>query len=499
MFNLPIRTRLIFLFTLQVTIFIVAGGFYLDWRLTQTLENELDDKILNLSELAANQIDSDLLLSLTPGDESTRTYRNLMSQIQTIQKKSGARRIYVFSKSRQAVLDTKPDVAIGAVYNFLPIAESELGDLFNGVHQISILFKGDDARLYKSGFASIYAGDEVVAALALEANAETLSSIRVVRRDLLILGLVILAGSILLAIYFSKRITTPIRRLKDAANRIAHGDYESKIARLGEDEIGFLAKTMEEMRRAIIQRDTAQKTMLAGVAHEIRNPLGGIELFAGLLADEVKEPSAKTEAEKIKKEVQNLKKIVNDFLDYARPQTANKENFVIIESVDKVKALLAHELEGIKVTISEEKIGTHLLADQLHFKQIFLNLFKNSIAAIKENGEIKIHINSSSGIKIIFSDNGCGIPVEMRPRIFEPFFTGSKDGTGLGLALVKSLVEANDCRIELIAGRNQGSAFLIRGCKDYVVQVANLKEITKFTNWHEFPFKKLAQFVVPLF
>lgn len=462
MFNFPIRTRLIFLFTLQATIFIVAGGFYLDWRLTQTLENELDDKILNLSELAANQIDTDLLLSVTAGDEASRTYRNLISQIQTIQQKSGARRIYVFFKNRQSVLDTKPEIPIGTVYTFLPLAESELGELFSGAHQISVLFEGNDDRLYKSGFAPIYVDHEIVAALALEANAETLSSIRIVRRDLLILGLVILASSILLAIYFSKRLTTPIRKLKDAAQRIEQGDYESKVAALGKDEIGFLAKTMEEMRRAIVQRDTVQKTMLAGVAHEIRNPLGGIELFAGLLADEVNEPSAKAEAEKIKKEVRNLNKIVSDFLDYARPQTTNKKSFVITDSVDEVKMLLAHELENIRVIVSEEKTGIRLLADQQHFKQIFLNLFKNSIVAIQQDGEITINIKSSPGIEITFSDNGCGIPLEMHSQIFEPFFTGSKDGTGLGLALVKSLLEANGCHIELIAKPEQGTTFHIR-------------------------------------
>ena len=91
---------------------------------------------------------------------------------------------------------------------------------------------------------------------------------------------------------------------------------ETKIEVKGKDEISYLAKAMEDMRRAIVQRDEQQMAMMAGVAHEIRNPLGGIELFAGLLYDEFKNQPVQNHAEKILKETRNFKTIGAKFFGF---------------------------------------------------------------------------------------------------------------------------------------------------------------------------------------
>ena len=85
--------------------------------------------------------------------------------------------------------------------------------------------------------------------------------------------------------------------------KITKGHFETEIQPVTGDELGFLAHTMEDMRKAIVQRDIRQKAMLAGVAHEIRNPLGGIELFAGLLASDLADKEAQLQAKKIQQEV----------------------------------------------------------------------------------------------------------------------------------------------------------------------------------------------------
>jgi len=274
-------------------------------------------------------------------------------------------------------VDTNPSIPIGNDLIFIPITPEETEALFSGSTVNSTLFEGSDGRLYKTSFTPIISAEQVVAALALEASAHTLEAIQTVRRDLLILGTAVLAGSIFIGFLFSKRITTPINRLKSAAQKITKGDYECEIQIESSDEIGFLGQTMEEMRRAIIQRDTRQKAMLAGVAHEIRNPLGGIELFAGLLANELKDEKAMNEAEKIKKEVQNLKKIVTDFLNYARPNKAKKENCVVKDIFEEAKFLLAQDLNGFEVEFFEDKKDSKIFVDPQHLKQIFLNLLKN--------------------------------------------------------------------------------------------------------------------------
>lgn len=457
-----IRSRLIFIFTLQILIIIFAGGFYLDWRLRQTLESELDDKLESLAAAMALQIDGDLLRNIFPGDEETRTYRNLLRQLQSFKLRTNVRRVYIFSNNKKSFVDTNPTSLIGGDLVFLPITKEEREALFSGTTVNSTLFEGSDDRLYKTGFAPVLSDDQVVAALAVEASAQTLDAIQTVRRDLLLLGMAVLVGSVFLAFLFSKRITTPINRLKLAAQKIARGDYESEITMNSSDEIGFLGQTMEEMRRAIIQRDTRQKVMLAGVAHEIRNPLGGIELFAGLLSNELKDEKAKSEAEKIKEEVLNLKKVVNDFMEYARPNKAKKENCTVKEIFDETKVLMAHRLNGLDFEFHGESEDQKVYFDPHHLKQIFLNLMRNSVEAMSGSGKIRLKIKTqNSSVKLIFSDTGPGISRKIQKQVFDPFFTNRKNGTGLGLAIVKSLVEENGGQIRLTQNTKVGAEFEI--------------------------------------
>lgn len=455
-----IRTRLIFLFTLQVLIIFFIGSFYLDWRLQQTLEDELGNKLESLAKAAASQIESELLQDLAPGDENSRTYLNLKHQLNNFMVQTDVRRVYVFNKNNLSLVDTKSSTSIGEKYIHLQFNQQEIQNVFSGQTATSTLFEGSDGKLYKTGFAPIVLNGAIVAGLAVEGSAQTLEAIKTVRRDLLILGLAVLICSVVLGYLFAKNITIPINRLELAAQHIGRGEYEREIRTKGSDEIGFLGQTMEEMRRAIVQRDTRQKAMLAGVAHEIRNPLGGIELFAGLLAGELQEESARKEAEKILKEVQNLKKIVQEFLDFARPSKPQKKRTVIRDVFDESMLLMGQELNGYEIRFYEDQRDQKAWVDPQHLKQIFLNLTKNSVEAMPRGGRITLKIVSKHQFTSLrFSDSGPGIPGDLRQRIFEPFFTGKDDGTGLGLAVVKSLVEENGGQIRLLAG--DGAAFEI--------------------------------------
>ncbi len=460
MCTFSIRSRLIFLFILQIVIIFLAGGIYLDWQLRQTLEKELAEKLERLAKVVTLQIDGELLQNLLPGDEDTRTYKNLKSQLQSVKSATDVRRIYLFTKDLRSLVDTKPETPIGSEYVFLQFSQKELTNLFAGSTTNSPLFEGSDGRLYKTGFSPVVLNGEVIAGLGLEGSAQTLEAIQTVRRDLLILGAAVLIGSVILGFFFSERMTTPINRLKVAAQKIARGDYETAVQIKGKDEIGFLGQTMEEMRRAIVQRDIRQKAMLAGVAHEIRNPLGGIELFAGLLVSELKDEKEKKSAETILKEVRNLNKIVQDFLDYARPNIPEKEKCCVKEIFSEAQMLMAHELNGYKIEFEEENKNLEAMVDPQHLKQIFLNLIKNSVEAMSGIGKIKLTVTSNSNaVNLIFEDIGPGIPREIQKQIFEPFFTNRKDGTGLGLAIVKSLVEENGGEIRVVEG--DGAVFEI--------------------------------------
>src|SRR5262249_1406917 len=124
---------------------------------------------------------------------------------------------------------------------------------------------------------------------------------------------------IALSVVVARLLTRPIRRLERAAQRIAEGDLQAPVVADSRDEIGRVAETMEAMRAQLHSRDERMQMMLAGIAHEVRNPLAGMELHAGILRDELaSDRESLPHVERIERELLHLKTIVNEFLEYAR-------------------------------------------------------------------------------------------------------------------------------------------------------------------------------------
>ena len=158
--------------------------------------------------------------------------------------------------------------------------------------------------------------------------------------------------------------------------------------------------------------------------------------------------------------MKNLNKIVQDFLDYARPNKPEKASCCVKEIFSEAQMLMAQKLNGYDIEFHEENSNQKAMVDPQHLKQIFLNLIKNSVEAMAGGGEIKLTVTSiNHAVKVTFVDTGPGIPHEIQKQIFEPFFTNRKEGTGLGLAIVKSLVEENGGEIRVVDG--EGAVFEI--------------------------------------
>ena len=126
----------------------------------------------------------------------------------------------------------------------------------------------------------------------------------------------------------------------------------------------------------------------------------------------------------------------------------------------EIKSLMINEFEQRNTLFQWSFKNMDILIDPKHAKQIFINLTKNSLQAIKEKGEISVEaIPNNKHIAIIFRDTGSGIPQHAQKQLFEPFFTTNRTGTGLGLAIVKTLCEANHGSIELFETDSHGTAF----------------------------------------
>ncbi|MBN1350209.1 HAMP domain-containing protein [candidate division KSB1 bacterium] len=462
--NLTIRIRLIFLFVLQVTIILFLIGFYLRWQMRNILEQELARTLKSVAMSISAQLEADLVVNLLPGDEASRTYHTLQSNLVGIANATGMKRIYIFKADGTSLVDTQSNVPVGNRYYRLQFNAVELQQVFSGNTVSSLLFEGFDGMLYKTGFAPIFRGESVVAAIGVDGSAQTLEAVHQIERNLLSLGMLGVAISIGLAFFFANRITIPLKKLEKSAREIGRGNLQQAIIARGYDEVAFLAKTLEEMRWGILQRDRRQMMMLAGVAHEIRNPLGGIELFAGLLRDDLLDKDQQIAAQKILLEVRNLKTIIQGFLDWAKPKPAQKVVCKIKTIFDDAYCLLGTGVESAKITYIEHPADISLYIDPQHLKQILLNLMQNALQAARLNCQIEIRaekLEERGIVEIKIKDNGTGIPENVQQQIFEPFFTTHKDGTGLGLAVVKNLVEENSGRIELTVSSPSGSEFAI--------------------------------------
>lgn len=253
-------------------------------------------------------------------------------------------------------------------------------------------------------------------------------------------------------------VSTTSSRLKDE-----NGEIIGTVVILRDlREIRSLEKKIERSGRL-----ASLGRMASGIAHEIRNPLSSIKGFAQYFRNKFEPDSEDSNyALMMAKEVDRLNRVIQELLNFARPQEAN---LLLVE----IQPLLQHTLKLIQSDVEEKKIHIksnlnersplRVLADSDMLTQVFLNLFINSVEAMDEGGELVI--TAAEGhhrVEIEVRDNGKGISRADLPKIFDPFYTTKKGGTGLGLAIVYRLVEQMQGEIEVESLPNQGTRFRLR-------------------------------------
>jgi len=217
----------------------------------------------------------------------------------------------------------------------------------------------------------------------------------------------------------------------------------------------------------------ALTTLSAGVAHEIKNPLTSIDIHIQLLNKEITKlkkinvdvKNSKNLIAIIKEEIDRLNSIVQDFLFTVRPMSLNlsKENInsILRELIDFLKYELIEA--NIKVVFELDENLPRFLVDPKYLKQALLNIIKNSIEALHEGGEIIIKTEEAENgnVLIHIKDNGEGIPENLITKIFEPYFTTRKSGTGLGLVIVYKIIKELGGKINIRSRENKGTVFTI--------------------------------------
>jgi signal transduction histidine kinase len=243
-------------------------------------------------------------------------------------------------------------------------------------------------------------------------------------------------------------------RLKDAHERL-----EREVARLHEE----LRRKNVELRRR--DRLAALGEMAAGLAHEIRNPLGGIALYSSMLERELAEASgAHGVAAKITIGVRTLERLVSDILDFAQERPLERHACRMADLLPGLDASLEPWAQQCRsqVVIDAQAGECPLQCDPERMGQALLNLMMNAVQAAGANGKAWLAARPiADGAEIEVCDSGPGIPRDDLDRIFNPFFTTKAQGTGLGLAIVHQIVEAHGGTIRAGNRPEGGARFVI--------------------------------------
>lgn len=221
----------------------------------------------------------------------------------------------------------------------------------------------------------------------------------------------------------------------------------------------------EKVKRS--ERLAALGQMAAGIAHEVRNPLGSIKGLAQYFARKFQDDAeVKTYAEAIISETDRLNRIIQDLLDFARPQQPQYRTCSLSDIINHALALVQADLQARDIELQRRGDADvpPLQADPDLLSQALMNLFLNAIEAMKPHGRLSIlarFLEKDQMVQIEIADTGHGIAARDLPKIFDPFFTLKKGGTGLGLALVHRIIENHGGSIDVRSQVGKGTTFTL--------------------------------------
>jgi len=270
-------------------------------------------------------------------------------------------------------------------------------------------------------------------------------------------------------------LSLPYPRIKGVTDRdVLLGEYTEMVFYLA---IGLVAGMLIEQQRrerkksealaadlAVKERLSSLGRMAAGLAHEIKNPLGSIQGAAEILADDAPPNTRKRDLlEVLKKESKRLNTVVEDFLRFARPRPPKLERASLERLLEGVISQLALESRGkeIQIALKSSPDLPPVSIDPEQIQQVFLNIIQNAITA---DGTRRVEVASTRGegadrdsVVVTVSDDGEGIAPDTLPRVFDPFFTTRDSGTGLGLAISHQIVREHGGRIAVRSEGRRGT------------------------------------------
>jgi signal transduction histidine kinase len=311
------------------------------------------------------------------------------------------------------------------------------------------------------------------------------STTNVNNRIVIITAIIIFAGLAVLFIvifsssYFIRSIVTPVRELSETANKIAHGDFSTKIEKRYNDEIGDLCDAITDMAKDLEATEQMKNDFISRVSHALRTPLTAIKGWAETMQISGRKKLDRRTFDKgmdvIIKESGRLTGIVEELLDFSRIQTGRmvliNEKLDILAELDEVIYMLKDRaVNENKHLIYDEpvEIFPPVYGDRNRLKQVFINVIDNALKYTPEDGVVAIEIKydkktDADNIIITITDTGCGIPAEDLPKVKEKFYKANQkvNGSGIGLAVADEIVQLHKGKLDIESGVGVGTTVTI--------------------------------------
>ena len=268
-----------------------------------------------------------------------------------------------------------------------------------------------------------------------------------------------------------RSIVKPIKRISRASKEVAKGNFDIKVQINSKDEIGQLIADFNLMTKELKNIDFLRKDFVSNVSHEFKTPITSIKGFANLISegsltsDQIKEYSAiiVSESERLSLLSSNLLKLSELDSKVIREQATE---FSLDEQLRKTILLLEVQWGKKQIEFDLDFEEIRIKANEHLLQEVWVNLIQNAIKFSNPEGTIRIRLHKADGKAIVeIRDEGIGIPPEEQKRIFERFYKGdksrSKDGNGLGLVIVKKIVDLSNGQIKFSSEPGQGSTFAV--------------------------------------
>jgi histidine kinase len=281
-----------------------------------------------------------------------------------------------------------------------------------------------------------------------------------------------LVSAIVVSLFVSRRVITPIRQMMQASRRIASGHYHERVEVLSDDELGQLAHSFNQMAASLEQTEAMRRDLIGNVAHELRTPLTTIKGYMEGLMDGVL-PADPNTYQQLYREADRLQRLVYDLQELSRVEAGafelDRRSLDLAHLVSQTAARLKPQFDEkeVKLTLNLAANLPPVLADEDRINQVLLNLVGNALQYTPAGGSVTIATQQvNAALQVTIHDTGIGISAKHLPYVFTRFYRVDKSrsraggGSGIGLTITKHLIEAHAGQVWAASdGPGRGSTF----------------------------------------